>query len=82
MRAIIEETSSTKIEVRDKLTDSPVVEIANLRKSFENNHVLKDINLRIKKGENVVVLGKSGSGKWVRIKCIIRLIAPGAGGLD
>ena len=82
MRAIIEETSSTKIEVRDKLTDSPVVEIANLRKSFENNHVLKDINLRIKKGENVVVLGKSGSGKSVLIKCIIRLIEPDEGRLE
>jgi phospholipid/cholesterol/gamma-HCH transport system ATP-binding protein len=51
-----------------------VIQIENLKKSFGENQVLVEINLKIKKGENVVVLGKSGSGKSVLIKCIVRLI--------
>ncbi len=56
-----------------------VVEIEHLRKTFGTNEVLKDINLKIVKGENLVVLGKSGSGKSVLIKCIVGLIAPDEG---
>jgi phospholipid/cholesterol/gamma-HCH transport system ATP-binding protein len=44
--------------------------------------VLNDFNLELKKGENVVVLGKSGSGKSVLIKCIIGLIKPDAGSIE
>lgn len=51
----------------------------NLYKSFGSNHVLTDFNLEIEKGESVVVLGKSGSGKSVLIKCIIGLLAPDQG---
>jgi phospholipid/cholesterol/gamma-HCH transport system ATP-binding protein len=58
-----------------------VVEMKNLKKSFEKNHVLKDINLEITKGENVVILGKSGSGKSVLIKCLVRLVEPDDGDL-
>jgi phospholipid/cholesterol/gamma-HCH transport system ATP-binding protein len=54
--------------------DSVVVKMVHLRKSFENNHVLRDINLVINKGENLVILGKSGTGKSVLIKCIVGLI--------
>ncbi|MDB5276269.1 MAG: Phosphonate-transporting ATPase [Ferruginibacter sp.] len=55
------------------------VSILHLYKSFGNNHVLIDFNLAIKKGESVVVLGKSGSGKSVLIKCIIGLLKPDKG---
>lgn len=59
-------------------TDSEVDEIAldlrHLKKSFQNNHVLVDINIKLRKGENLVVMGKSGSGKSVLIKCIVGLI--------
>ncbi|TVR80573.1 MAG: ATP-binding cassette domain-containing protein [Chitinophagaceae bacterium] len=51
-----------------------VVEMVNIQKSFGELNVLKDINLKVKKGETVVVLGKSGSGKSVLIKCIVRLL--------
>jgi len=45
-----------------------------LYKSFgENNNVLKGVNIEVKKGENLVVLGKSGSGKSITIKCIVGL---------
>jgi phospholipid/cholesterol/gamma-HCH transport system ATP-binding protein len=50
-----------------------VIEIDNLRKGFFDQEVLKDITLKLYKGENLAVLGKSGSGKSVLIKCIVRL---------
>lgn len=52
----------------------PIIEIENLHKSFGSNHVLKGFNLNVWQGENVAVMGKSGSGKSVLIKCIIRLV--------
>jgi len=59
----------------------PVLAIRNLYKSFGSNHVLQDFNLEISKGESVVVLGKSGSGKSVLIKCIIGLLEPDSGSI-
>ena len=59
--------------------ESTVVEIEHLKKSFGNNHVLNDISLKIEKGENLVIFGKSGSGKSVLIKCLIGLIEPDEG---
>ncbi len=56
-----------------------VIEIEHLQKSFDGKEVLKDINLQIKKSENVVILGKSGIGKSVLIKCIVGLIYPDNG---
>ncbi|MBN2237013.1 MAG: ATP-binding cassette domain-containing protein [Bacteroidales bacterium] len=58
-----------------------VVEIKNLRKSFGKQEVLKDVTLQLYKGENLVVLGKSGSGKSVLIKCIVRLLDPDYGSI-
>lgn len=56
-----------------------VIRIQGLYKSFGTNHVLIDFNLQLFAGENVVVLGKSGSGKSVLIKCIIGLLQPDRG---
>jgi phospholipid/cholesterol/gamma-HCH transport system ATP-binding protein len=56
-----------------------VAQIEHLKKSFEGREVLKDINLTIEKGENLVVFGKSGSGKSVLIKCLVGLLEPDAG---
>jgi phospholipid/cholesterol/gamma-HCH transport system ATP-binding protein len=58
----------------EKPKNEVVIQIEHLKKSFGSNQVLVDINLNIQKGENVVVLGKSGSGKSVLIKCIVGLI--------
>jgi phospholipid/cholesterol/gamma-HCH transport system ATP-binding protein len=52
----------------------PVISIKNLYKSFDYNHVLSGVNLDVQKGENVVVLGRSGSGKSVLIKIIAGLL--------
>jgi len=51
-----------------------VIEIHNLKIGFGTQEVLKDVSLHLLKGENLVVLGKSGSGKSVLIKCIVRLL--------
>lgn len=59
--------------------EEPVVQIRNLYKSFGDNHVLIDFNMVLNRSENVVVLGKSGSGKSVLIKCIIGLLEPDSG---
>ena len=58
-----------------------VVKMENLKKSFKNNHVLRNINLVINKGENLVILGKSGTGKSVLIKCIVGLVELDEGNL-
>jgi phospholipid/cholesterol/gamma-HCH transport system ATP-binding protein len=54
--------------------ETPVITIKDLYKSFDDLEVLKGVNLTVYKGENVVVLGKSGSGKSVLIKIIIGLL--------
>lgn len=59
--------------------NEPVIIIENLCKSFGSNVVLNDFNLVVKSEENVVVLGKSGAGKSVLIKCIIGLLKPDSG---
>jgi phospholipid/cholesterol/gamma-HCH transport system ATP-binding protein len=60
-------------------TTEKVIRIEHLYKSFGDNHVLIDFNMEVAKGESVVVLGKSGSGKSVLIKCLIGLLRPDAG---
>jgi phospholipid/cholesterol/gamma-HCH transport system ATP-binding protein len=59
--------------------NSVVVEVRDLHKSFGDEKVLKGINLDVKKGENFVVLGRSGSGKSVLIKTISGLLEPDQG---
>lgn len=71
---MIEVTTSIEKENDIQQDDSVVVEMQHLKKSFENNHVLRDINLVINKGENLVILGQSGTGKSVLIKCIVGLV--------
>lgn len=51
-----------------------ILEVRDLSISFGDNHVLKSFSMFLSEGENVVVLGKSGSGKSVLIKCIIGLL--------
>jgi phospholipid/cholesterol/gamma-HCH transport system ATP-binding protein len=63
-------------------SNEPVIEIMNLKKSFDTQQVLVDVSINLYKGENLVILGKSGSGKSVLIKCIVRLLNPDAGTIN
>lgn len=69
---------ATKIEAKTetdfKQNGNVVIKMEHLKKSFGNNHVLRDINLVIHKGENLAILGQSGTGKSVLIKCIVGLV--------
>ena len=64
-----------------KEKDNAVISIKGLKKSFGKKDVLKDINLELKRSENIVVLGKSGTGKSVTIQCIVGLLKPDGGSL-
>nr|WP_297782872.1 ATP-binding cassette domain-containing protein [uncultured Allomuricauda sp.] len=63
----------------DTSTEDVVVRIQDLYKSFGDNHVLNGFNMVLRKGENLVVMGKSGSGKSVMIKCLVGLMVPDSG---
>ncbi|WP_395051810.1 ABC transporter ATP-binding protein [Flavobacterium sp.] len=58
-----------------------IIEIKDLRKSYGDNHVLNGFNMILVEGENLVIMGKSGSGKSVMIKCLIGLEAPDNGSI-
>ena len=63
-------------------TKEVILQVNHLYKAFASNKVLIDFNLELYKGESVVVLGKSGSGKSVLIKCIIGLLKPDSGTIE
>jgi phospholipid/cholesterol/gamma-HCH transport system ATP-binding protein len=76
---MIQENSNTQMPITDD-TNRPVIKINGLCKSFgDHNEVLKGVDLFVKKGENLVMLGRSGSGKSIIIKCIVGLVAADEG---
>lgn len=58
-----------------------LIEIKDLKKQFGDNKVLDGFNLNLFEGENLVVMGKSGSGKSVMIKCLVGLMQPDSGSI-
>jgi phospholipid/cholesterol/gamma-HCH transport system ATP-binding protein len=58
---------------------SKVVEVKHLQKNFGDRVILKDVSLDVYDKENLVVLGRSGSGKSVLIKCLVGLLKPDSG---
>lgn len=56
-----------------------MIELSHVAKSFGSNPVLRDVNLRIAKGTSMVIIGGSGTGKSVLLKCILGLVTPDAG---
>lgn len=59
-----------------------VLKIRDLYKSFGKTKVLNGFNLQLMEGENLVIMGKSGSGKSVLIKCVIGLMEPDSGSIE
>lgn len=70
METKINDSTDTQMNTKN----NAVIELIHLKKSFIGKNVLLDVNLKLAKGENLVILGKSGSGKSVLIKCLVRLI--------
>jgi phospholipid/cholesterol/gamma-HCH transport system ATP-binding protein len=60
----------------------PVIRVINLHKSFDDTRVLTGISLDLSKGQNLVIVGRSGTGKSVLIKCMVRLMWPDAGSIN
>ncbi|WP_299528040.1 ABC transporter ATP-binding protein [uncultured Lutibacter sp.] len=60
----------------------PILKINNLKKSFGDNHVLNGFSIELFEGENLVLMGKSGSGKSVMIKCLVGLMQPDSGTIE
>lgn len=68
--------------MEDKKNIQPILNINNLRKSFGDNHVLNGFTMELFEGENLVLMGKSGSGKSVMIKCLVGLMQPDSGTIE
>ncbi len=64
------------------MTKDRILHISNLHKSFGDKDVIRGVDLSLFRGENLVVLGKSGTGKSVIMKCIVRLLEPDQGNIN
>jgi phospholipid/cholesterol/gamma-HCH transport system ATP-binding protein len=63
----------------ERLTEKPVIDVVNLSKAFGSNVVLSNVNLSVREGESLVVLGGSGTGKTVLLRNIMGLLTPDSG---
>ncbi|MEX1382820.1 ABC transporter ATP-binding protein [Lutibacter sp.] len=61
---------------------TPILKITDLKKSFGDNHVLNGFSMNLYEAENLVLMGKSGSGKSVMIKCVVGLMQADAGTIE
>jgi phospholipid/cholesterol/gamma-HCH transport system ATP-binding protein len=76
---MIKEKQNIEPKTKEKVK-TPMIEIRDLHKTFgKDNKVLQGVNITVNKGEDLVILGRSGSGKSVTIKCIVGLIEPDKG---
>ncbi len=66
----------------DTTATEPKIKIRGLKKSFGNKHILRGIDLDVGKGESVVVIGGSGTGKSVLLKCILGILDPDEGSIE
>src|SRR5262245_42353599 len=72
-------TASAASEPRPDLNDPPLIDIRNLHVTFGKQNVLRNINLRVPRGQTLAVIGESGCGKTVFLKTLIDLIRPTQG---
>ncbi len=56
-----------------------MIELENIHKTFGQNHVLRGVDVSVKRGKSLVIIGGSGTGKSVTIKCILGLVTPDKG---
>lgn len=77
-----EHTVSPHRRTSEKDRGEPVIRVRDLEKSFGDKVVLNKVNLDLYQGENLVILGRSGTGKSVLIKCMVGMIPPDAGDVN
>lgn len=65
--------------MKEQQNNEVIIKVEHLYKSFKSERVLRDINFELYHGENLVILGRSGAGKSVLLKCITGLIQPDSG---
>lgn len=58
-----------------------MIKLENVKKSFGSNHVLRGVDLHIPKGTSMVIIGGSGTGKSIALKCILGLVTPDSGSI-
>ena len=68
--------------MKEQQNITPILKINDLKKSFGDNHVLNGFNMDLYEAENLVLMGKSGSGKSVMIKCLVGLMQADAGTIE
>jgi phospholipid/cholesterol/gamma-HCH transport system ATP-binding protein len=78
----LQDNRYTNTDRTHQADDAVVASVRNLQKSFGDLAVLRDVNLDLYAGENLVILGRSGTGKSVLIKCMVGLIKPDAGSIN
>ena len=76
------QTSTSMAQTISREGRNVVASIRNLHKSFGDRHVLKGVDLELFEGENLVILGRSGTGKSVLIKCMVGLMRPDSGSIN
>ena len=75
----MDQTQNIVSKLENENPKTLMVEIKDLKKSFGGTHVLNGFNLKLYEGENLVIMGKSGSGKSVMIKCLVGLLQSDSG---
>ena len=68
-----QERQPERSQLASAISSEVIIELNKVNKWYDDFHVLKDINLKVKKGEKIVICGPSGSGKSTMIRCINRL---------
>lgn len=71
--------NDTPVLATTQTPKEPIIIFRNIHKSFGNHKVLNGINFSVNKGENLILLGRSGSGKSVAVKCLVGLTKVDAG---
>jgi phospholipid/cholesterol/gamma-HCH transport system ATP-binding protein len=64
------------------MTTAPKIAMKNVHKAFGSNRVLNGVDLTVNKGESLVIIGGSGTGKSVLLKCVLGLLTPDSGSIE
>lgn len=63
------------------MTNAPMIQLTDVKKGFPPKQILQGVNLSVEKGQSLVIIGGSGSGKSVTLKCVLGLMSPDSGSI-